>query len=214
MTERSAQSKPRRRYDSTGRRERARAQREATLEQARALFLERGYATTTVEVIAERAGVSAATIYKSYGGKAGLVRSLCEAAMVGEGPIPAHDRSAALRVDADARTVIEGWATLLAEVSPRISPLLLLLSAAAESDGEAAALLREQEAARLERMDRNAQFLSDAGHLREGVTIAEARDVLWLCSSAEFFDLLVLQRGWSPAQMGRFAAQTMTGALL
>src|SRR5690349_13661858 len=70
-------SKPERRYDATGRRERARRQHEAPLAAAEGLFFERGYAATTVESIARAAKVSEATIYKSYGGKAGLVRELC-----------------------------------------------------------------------------------------------------------------------------------------
>jgi AcrR family transcriptional regulator len=206
-----AQPRP---YDSTGRRERAREQLETTLERARDLFLDRGYAGTTVDEIAVAAGVSAATIYKTYGGKAGLVRSLCRTAMVGEGPTPAHERSDAMRIGADGRAVIEQWAALLAEVSPRISPLLLLLGSAAQNDHEAATLLDEQEADRLYRMRGNARFLADNDHLRDGVTIDEAADVLWLCSSPELYDLLVLRRGWSPEQLRQFAAQTMASALL
>jgi AcrR family transcriptional regulator len=214
MTDPAAESKPPRRYDSSGRRARAQAQLEVTLDHARALFLDRGYVTTTVDAIAEAAGVSAATIYKTYGGKAGLVRSLCRAAMDGDGPVPAHDRSDAMRIGVDGRTVVAGWAALLSEVSPRISPLLLLLKAAAESDDEARALLDEQEAQRLERMRGNARFLADAGHLRRNVAVEEAGDVLWLCSSPELYELLVMRRGWDAARLGRFAAETMTSALL
>src|SRR4051812_36886215 len=75
-----------RRYDASGRQEQARVQRDATLERARELFLERGYAGTTVDTIASAAGVSSATIFKSYGGKAGLVRELCARALEGAGP--------------------------------------------------------------------------------------------------------------------------------
>ena len=37
-------------------------------------FLALGYAATTVESIARAAGVSEATVYKTYGGKAAIVR--------------------------------------------------------------------------------------------------------------------------------------------
>ena len=43
----------------------------------------------------------------------------------------------------------------------------------------------------------NARFLHRAGHLREGVSRADAADVLWTLTSAEMFELLVLRRGWS-----------------
>ena len=178
------------------------------------LFLELGYVATTVEAIASASGVSAATVYKTYGGKAGLVRQLCEVALAGSGPTHAHDRSDALRGNREPRAVLEGWGALLAEVSPRFSSLLLLLRSAAETDRDAAALFAELDQDRLERMTENATFLADGDHLREGVTTEVARDVLWFCSSAEVYELLVVRRGWSPDQLGRFATDTMIAALL
>src|SRR5690349_3168937 len=106
-------------YDSSGRRERARQQHGAALDAAQSLFLENGYVATTVESIALAAGVSAATIYKTYGGKAGLARGLCARALEGAGPVPAETRSNALRSGADPRQVMEGWGRLTAEVAPR-----------------------------------------------------------------------------------------------
>src|SRR3954464_7749522 len=114
-------------YDATARQARARAQHDRALAIARQRFIEHGYAATSVESIANEAGVSPATIYKSYGGKAGLVRELSRRGLEGAGPVPAEQRSDALRSSADGRAVLEGWGRLTAEVSPRISPLLLLL---------------------------------------------------------------------------------------
>lgn len=213
MDARAAESKGRRGYDTRGRQERARRQREATLQRARQLFLERGYAGTTVEVIARAAGVSAATIYKTYGGKAGLVRELCTQALAGTGPLPAEQRSDALRDAGDPRTTIEGWGALVAEVSPLVSPLLLLLRAAAATDDDTATLYAELDRARLVRMADNAQHLARMGRLRAGITEAKAGDVLWLCSSPEVYELLVEQRGWTPEQLGSFVVDTITGLL-
>jgi AcrR family transcriptional regulator len=214
MNASAAQNKSQRTYDTSRRQERARELRETALERARELFLEQGYAATTVESIAQAAGVSAATVYKTYGGKAGLVRDLCARALAGVGPIPAEQRSDALRVADDPRTVIEGWGALVAEVSPRVSPLLLLLRAAAESDPDAAALYTELDQARLDRMADNARHLTRRGHLRPGITVSQARDVLWLCSSPELYELLVQRRGWTPRQLGAFTVDTITGTLL
>lgn len=209
-----ARSKTQRTYDASGRQERARLNHDRTLEEARRLFLEHGYSATTVESIARAAGVSAATVYKRYGGKAGLVRDLSARALAGGGPVPAEERSDALRIAEDPRTLIEGWGALVAEVSPRISPLLLLLRAAAESDPDAAALYAELDQDRLDRMADNARHLAQRGHLRSRVTEARARDVLWLCSAPELYDLLVHQRGWTPRQLGEFVVEAITGALI
>jgi AcrR family transcriptional regulator len=214
MRQKANRVKARRTYDASGRQERARQQHAATLEAASARFLEAGYTATTVESIAEVAGVSAATIYKSYGGKAGIVRTLCQRALEGVGPVPAEQRSNALRSGSDARDVIEGWGRLRAEVSPRISPLLLLLRDAARADVEAAALSEELDQHRLARMGNNARYLAKAGHLRAGCTRREARDVLWLSSAPELFELLVIRRGWSVTRYSRFATDMIINALL
>jgi hypothetical protein len=60
----------------------------------------------------------------------------------------------------------------------------------------------------------NAKRLHDAGHLRPGITVAEAADVLWTYSSAEIYDLLVLRRHMTVRRFGEFAAGAMIAALL
>lgn len=206
--------KTRRAYDGSGRRARARHQYETTLDIAEARFLEDGYARTTVESIAEAAGVSAATIYKAYSGKAGLVRALCQRALAGAGTVPAETRSNALRAGSDARQLIEGWGRLVAEVAPRVAPLMLLLRTAGHTDSDAATLHDELEHARLTRMADNARHLARAGHLREGVDEQTARDVLWTCSSADLYELLVVKRRWTINAYSRFVTTTMIAALL
>lgn len=201
-------------YDASGRKERAREQRDRVLDTARTLFLQDGYVATTVECIARASTISEATIYKSYGGKAGLVRALCQRALLGARPVPAEERSNALRRGDDPREVLEGWGRLTAEVSPRVSPLLLLLRTAAQIDPEAAALYEELDQARLARMADNARFLAEAPHLRPGVSGRDARDVLWLCSSPELYELLIVKRRWTRAKFSRFLADTMASALL
>jgi AcrR family transcriptional regulator len=211
----SAHVNTRRSYDATGRRERARQTHEALLDAALARFLETGFAATTVDSIADDAGVSAATVFKSYGGKPGLVRALCERALRGAGPTPAEQRSDALkRAESDPRRLIEGWGRLTAEVLPRVAPILLLLRDAAGVDPLAAALHDELDRNRLKRMALNARHLVTAGHVRPGLGLAATRDVLWLYSSPEIYDLLVRRRRWSVARYSQFVGDAMIAALL
>jgi AcrR family transcriptional regulator len=196
-------------YDGSGRQQRAEATRTATLDVAERLFLEDGYTATTVAAIAETAGVSEATIYKSYGGKAGLAREVCQRALRGTTDVPAEERSNALRSSNSADAVAEGWGRLAVEVSSRGAPLFLVLRNAAVTDPEAAALYAEFERQRLDRMHDNARFLHDAGLLRDGVSVQEARDVLWMSVAPEVYELLVLRRGWSRARFGRHVARTI-----
>jgi hypothetical protein len=85
---------------------------------------------------------------------------------------------------------------------------------AAASDPELARLQEEMDAARLTRMTHNARTLLKGGHLRSGLTLDAATDVLWTYSSPELYELLVIRREWSLERYGRFIADSMISALL
>ena len=169
MERKTAAVNTRRRYDSRGRRERARQARDQIAGIAEELFLSRGYAATTVAAIAAQARVSVETIYKGFGGKPGLVRAIIEAGLAGPGPVPAEQRSDQIRdTEPDPRQILTAWGAFLTEIAPRTAPILLLARDAAASDPELAALLDQISAARLERMTLNARGLADAGPPQAG----------------------------------------------
>ena len=215
MEQRAANVKQKRSYDASRRQEKARRNLVRIIDVAERLFLGNGYRITTIAAIAAEAGVSADTIYKSFGGKAGLVRAIRARALEGEGTTPAEQRSDSLQArEPDPRKIIRAWAALSAELAPRAAPILLLIRDAAASDLEVRALLEEMDADRLRRMTENARRLRDAGHLRAGITLTRAADMLWTYSSPELYELLVLRRGWSPERYGRFIAEAMISVLL
>ena len=123
--------------------------------------------------------------------------------------MPAEARSNALRTSSTAQELIEGWGRLTIEVAPRVAPLLLVLRDAATADRDAALLLDELDRDRIARMTSNARFLQKAGYLREGVSVNEARDVLWLTSSPELYELLVRRRRWPLPRFANFVTQTI-----
>ena len=172
-------------------------------------------AGTTIAAIAAESGVSPDTIYKGFGGKAGLVRAIRSEALKGVGPIPAEQRSDALHATtSDAKAIIGEWGRLTAEVAPLVTPILLLIRTAAASDPAARRLMEEMDADRFARMADNARRLHATGHLRRGISVDDATDVLWTYSAPELYELLVLRRGWTPQRFGRFAADAMIAALL
>ncbi|MGI8429864.1 MAG: TetR/AcrR family transcriptional regulator [Solirubrobacteraceae bacterium] len=207
--------KQKRSYDVSRRRAQAHRNQARIVDSAERLLLRDGYAATTIAAIAADADVSVDTIYKSFGGKAGLVRAIRTRALKGEGSLPAEQRSDALhRRESDPRTIIQAWGALSAEVAPRVSPILLLIRDAAATHPEGRALLKEIDDDRLRRMTQNARRLRDAGHLREGITLTQAADILWTFSSPELYELLVPRRGWTRKRYGRFIADAMIHALL
>lgn len=207
--------KPVRRYDSRARREQAEARRRAVLATAERLFLADGYAATTLTDIAGSAGVSVETIYKQFGGKAGLVRAVYDRALLGDAPVPAYRRADAAGLsETDPYRLVEQWAALATEVTPRVAPVLLLVRAAGATAPELAALWDELEERRLTRMSENAQHLVDRGQLRPTCSPKQARDVLWAYTSPELYERLVVRQGWSLIEFGRFICDGMTASLL
>lgn len=201
--------KSKRRYDSPRRAEQARQTRAAVIQAAKRLFLRDGFAATTVAAVAAEARVSVETIYKGFGGKPGLVRAICDAELAG-----GERRTRLPLTEPDPRVVIRGWGNLSAENGPRVAPFLLLVREAAATDPAMAALRAEMDAGRLERMTRNARHLADAGHLRPGITIQHAAEVMWAYTSPELYEMLVLGRGWPPSRYGTFIADAVIAALL
>ena len=215
MEQKSPAVNTRRGYDSSGRQERARHTRDQITDIARELFLANGYADTTVAAIATAAHVSVETIYKSFGGKPGLVRAIIEKGLAGEGPVPAEQRSDQIRdTEPDPRRILIAWGAFTAELAPRVAAIYLLARDAAAGDPDVAALVDEINAARLKRMTVNARGLATAGHLRPGITVEQAADIAWAYSSAELYELLVTRRGWPAERYGQFIAQALIAALL
>jgi AcrR family transcriptional regulator len=184
------------------------------VEVASVLFASRGFSRTTVVAVATEAGVSSEMIYKSFGGKAGLVRSIWQDALAGSGQEHAEQRADVLSASTQRGSdIIEGWLRIGLEVAPRASPVLALVRSAAEVDPEAARLLDEIEQGRAERMLHNAQVLADSGHLSPELSVDQARDLLLIFSS-EYYDRLVSRAGWDVDHYIATMTRTMSAALL
>lgn len=208
---------PRRPYDSSRRQAQADRNRATVLAAARRLFLDLGYAGTTVAAVAAAAGVSVETVYKAFGNKPGLVKAVFDVAIVGDlEPVPLMEREFVRRniAEPDPRKKLLDYGGHLAGVSARISPVLLIIRDAATSDAGAAGVWADLQQERLTGMTAFAGHLHEGGHLRPGVSAEEARDVLWAHTSVELWDLLVRQRGWSQERFGGWVAGQLIAALL
>ncbi len=206
-----------RNYDGSVRRARAERVRGVLVDAAREMLLSEGYAATTVPRLADACGVSAESVYKRFAGKPALVRAVVAKALEGIGPVAAETRSDALATNAlatgDLATLLPGWATLAAEVTPRVAPILLLVHAAAAHDPELAVLAGELDDDRRARMTDNARRIAEAGHLPHDLNVERAADILWTYSSPQMYDLLVLRSGWDIDQYADFIATGMAAHL-
>jgi AcrR family transcriptional regulator len=211
--------KPRRRYNATRRQAQAAQTRQDILAAAHQLFLERGYAGTTLAAIATAAGVVVETIYRAYGSKAELFKAVVGAAVAG-GPdraqVPVERRPviAALIAETDPYRQLELYAATQPGIHARAGPLLRVLVGAASTDPELAGLWAQIEDERLNGQGRLTQLLADREVLRPELSVKEARDLLWTLSSLAVHDLLVVQRGWSPERYRDWLAATLARTLL
>ena len=211
--------KPRRRYDSTRRQAQAAQTRQDILAAAHKLFLERGYAGTTLTSIAQAAGVVVETIYRAYGSKAELFKAVVRAAVAGSAAratMPAEQRPAiqAVIAEPDPHRQFELYAATQPGIHARAGPLLRVLIGAAAADPELAELWSQIEQERLNGLGRFAQLLADRGVLRPELSVEEARDLLWTLNALTVHDLLVLQRGWSPERYRNWLAGALARELL
>ena len=87
------------------REEQAKATRAAIVHAAYRLFVADGYAVTTIQAIADEAGVAVQTVYAGFGNKRRVLDEVIEAAIVGDDPTPVADRPeiTALATEPDPR---------------------------------------------------------------------------------------------------------------
>lgn len=207
--------KPRRAYRSTRRAEQTAQTSRDILAAAGALFRQRGYTGTSMPAIAAGAGVAIETIYRAFGGKAGLFKAVVHAAVAGgaaRSEVPVEERPAirALIEETDPRRQVELYVATQPGIHRRSGPLLRALFGASASDPEMRRLWDEFEAIRHAGQGRFVGLLAERGALRPDLTVEEGTDVLWTLCSLAVHDSLVVGRGWIS---DRYAAW-LTAALI
>ena len=209
--------KPRRTYDGAARQARTRRTWAAVVEAAQSLFVERGYAATTIEAISDRSDTPQATVYRLFSSKLGILKALLDVSIGGDDrAVPMADRPQvrALLSDADPANQLTGFAALLREIMARVGPVHRLLADAARSDQDAAALLAEIARQRHEGQQGIARSLARSGALRPGLSERDAADVIHALASPEVYGLLVTDRGWSGERYETWLRSILTGQLL
>lgn len=181
---------------------------------ATALFVETGYAATTMKDIATRAGVSVETVY-SQGSKASLLLAAVDRALVGDDdPVPVIERPDMRGVveAPDARQALSRLRDVIVEGLPTSFPVMHAFQRAAGADLEIAAAYATYEERRLSDMTRLAQALAPG--LRPGVTVSEAADVIWALVNTTVIQSLVVGRGWDVERWADWVTDTLERTLL
>jgi AcrR family transcriptional regulator len=205
-------------YRSPLRAEQARQTQRRILDAAYRLLMEQGYAAMTMAGVAAAAGVSAQTVYNAFGTKPALVKRVYDVTLVGDDePIPFADRpdARALRAEPDPRRFLLGYAAIGRDMIERLGPLLRMIVAGARSgDPELTAFVDTVNGERLTGAAMMVRHLDGLSALRDGVTVEEAVDAIWMLNSVEVWSLLVEQRGWTGEQYADWVGRAMADAVL
>ena len=204
-------------YLSPVRSEQARATRRAIVTAAAELFGTQGFAATTIDAIADRAGVGRKTVFASVGGKGALLKLAWDWALAGDDePLPMAERSAvqAILAERDPHRLVAMWTDLLLDVGTRALPIESVVLAAADVDPEARELL---EAIRRETLAGATAFvthLAGAGGLRPDLSVERAADACWGLMNSLLQHLLITERGWPTDEYRAWFVRLATATLL
>jgi AcrR family transcriptional regulator len=194
---------------TTHRQRQAKATRSMIVTAAQALFLEQGYICTTIDVIAERAGVATSTVYAIFGSKRGILRAIRNAW---------HERTHIREVLNSSQPSANPVERLeqLAEATRRQwemgAEITAIYTGAAAADPSAAAELNQALTGRREGLQTFAKSLEP--HLRAGLDATHAAAILQALCLPEVFDELVRHSGWSADEYKTWLVQTLRREML
>jgi TetR/AcrR family transcriptional regulator, regulator of autoinduction and epiphytic fitness len=191
-----------RRYVSAKREEQARQTRREIVETAHRLFVARGYPATTIELIAQEAGVAIQTMYSSVGNKRDVLWAVLETRVAGDdAPRSLFDR---FRDDlggaADPRDRLGAAVRFGREVMERSADVHRIMQSAAGLDPEIAAALTEAERRRYRDASEIVGLIAGEHGFGPDMDARTAADLWFAVTSYEVYELLTGSRRWPPAR--------------
>ncbi len=185
------------------RKARAAATRQRITESAHRLFLEQGYAATTMPAVAAASGVAVQTVYFTFRTKGDLLNAVFEWVVLGPAEVPPHlmpwwpAAGDGHGIQESVRRFVAGTAELLARAAPLVWMVL----------GDETAREGYQHHERLRQLG-NAELiavLADKHPLRAGLTRTRARDILLVLTSPQTFVQYTRDLGWTDDEFAGWA---------
>ncbi|MBQ1010999.1 TetR/AcrR family transcriptional regulator [Micromonospora sp. M51] len=196
--------------------ERSQRTREKVIEAARELFVAQGYGATSLQEVADRAGVAVQTVYFVFRNKRTLFKDVVDTSIAGDtAPVATMDREWFRAACADPtaagqlRTHVHG----ASEILGRVAPIMPLIAAAAATDPEIAAQWPDDADPRYTVQYAAAEALVGKPDARPGLSVEMAADLLYGMLSPELYLIFVRDRDWSPGAWEEWARATLTSQL-
>jgi AcrR family transcriptional regulator len=197
-------------HRSPTRAERARQNRKNMTAAAYRLFVQRGYADTTMADIADAAGVAVQTLYFTFGTKAELLQRAYEHAVLGEDTGTPPERQpwyAQFTQAPDLTAALEILVANVAAIFARTAPLDEFVRAAS-ANAEAARTREYNEQLRRRAWTDMLQHLSRFQHA-PGHPAKRAVDIMMVIMSPATYQAFVNDYRWTPDQWQRWCRQTL-----
>ena len=198
-----------RRYRSPLRQERAADTRRRIATAALDLFAEHGFGGTAVTAIAERAGVSAQTVYATFGSKGALLRALLDQMEENADAALWRERIAA---DPDPRGKLTAFAQWSADLFA--SSKAVITAAQGANDPAILELRAEANGHRRAALDALVGTLEASGALRAGLSHRRAVDRAWILTGVEPYFGATEGCGWSDTAYAKWLADLLVSQLL
>jgi AcrR family transcriptional regulator len=197
--------------------ERTRLTRRRIIAAAADLFLEHGYGATTLDRVAESAGVAVQTVYFHFGNKATLLKEALDVAAMGDDePVALVERPwlETLKAEPDPVRMIQLWVANSRAIMERIAPLMSVIRGTIGSDPDLAAQWSVNEQQRRTAFRALAQILDERGLLKHGLPVEDAADLAFLIDSVENYFLATGTLGWPPERWELTVISLLTTTLL
>ena len=192
-------------------RERAEQTRARIMDAAYRLFTQHGYEATTMQAVADEAGVAVQTVYFTFHTKAALVMTIEVRAVGGEDQEWWEQRQRELTEERSPRKVVTLWVAGSAKVLNRMTAFVALLGANLEMDAESVER-------RTRERDRWFQLLIDRlvalNALKPGLAPSRALDIARAVIRVEAYEDLTLRWGWTEQEWIEWMAGVLARELL
>ncbi len=202
---------------ASGRRRRGADTRRKVTQAAAELFTTRGYGATSMQAIADAAGVHVQTIYLAFGTKSSVLAAAAAALVAGDEDPDRHPAERAWSVEIqrepDPTTKIRRYVHHIRDVTARTIALFDMMRATAPSEPEVATFLASAEDGRHEGPLQLFAPIAEAGRLAPGLTLDRAADIAYAVASPATFRALQ-ERGWSDDEAESWLGDTLCDVLL
>jgi AcrR family transcriptional regulator len=197
------------RVKGQSRQEKAAATRRRMLDAAYELFCSDGFRTTTMEAIAEQAGVAVQTLYFTFHTKDELLQEVHERTVLGDEnlPPPMQPWYVAAVAAEDVRDAVRHVCRGVLSISRRVAPMIPVFHAVAGDP--AGAVWERSQQMRHDGMVALVAVLTKKSRLRKIVSKDHAADVLYLLLGPDLYWTMVLGRGWTERQLSNWTERVV-----